>query len=126
MTGVQTCALPISQGALKALAAENFEKFCEQIGHLQARMGRYFGPVQGGAFTSARVSEAIDWLRRRGLTGVGQSSWGPTGFAFVPSEARGEALLAELRGLGGQGLAFDLAKGRNKGAKIETSAGEIR
>jgi beta-ribofuranosylaminobenzene 5'-phosphate synthase len=116
----------VTQGALKALAAENFEKFCEQIGHLQARMGRYFGPVQGGAFTSARVSEAIDWLRRRGLTGVGQSSWGPTGFAFVPSEARGEALLAELRGLGGQGLAFDLAKGRNKGAKIETSAGEIR
>lgn len=116
----------VTQVALPALAAGDFDAFCEQIGHLQTRMGGYFAPAQGGSFTSARVSGAIDWLRRRGLTGVGQSSWGPTGFAFVASEAEGETLLAELRGLGHQGLTFDLASGRNEGAKVETSAGEIR
>jgi beta-ribofuranosylaminobenzene 5'-phosphate synthase len=117
----------VTQAALPALAAGDFGTFCKLIGHLQARMGSYFSPSQGGPYSSARVSETLDWLRRQGLTGVGQSSWGPTGFAFVASEAEGNTLLAKLRaGSGGPGLKFDLARGRNDGAIIETSPGEIR
>jgi beta-RFAP synthase len=115
----------VTQGALPALAAGNFTAFCQHIGRLQAQMGAYFGPSQGGAYASAGVGAVLDWLRRRGLTGLGQSSWGPTGFAFVASEAEGEALLSKLRA-DHPGLKFDLARGRNEGAKIETSAGEIR
>jgi beta-RFAP synthase len=115
----------VTQGALPALAAGNFAAFCEHIGRLQTQMGAYFGPSQGGACTSARVGAALDWLRHQGLIGLGQSSWGPTGFAFVASEAEGEALLSKLRA-GHPHLKFDLARGRNEGAKIETSAGEIR
>lgn len=117
----------VTHDALPALAAGDFGAFCEQIGHLQARMGAYFAPLQGGPYTSARISETLDWLRRQGLTGIGQSSWGPTGFAFLPSESEGKALLAKLRGeLGHPALKFALASGRNEGAKIETSGGEIR
>jgi beta-RFAP synthase len=113
----------ITGAALPALAAGDFTTFCEQIGYLQARMGAYFAPLQGGPYTSPAVSDVLDWLRDEGLTGIGQSSWGPTGFAFVPSHAEGEVLLNAVRARSHRpGLSFELAQGRNEGAKIKTSA----
>jgi len=77
--------------------------------------------VQGGAYASPRVSQVLDWLRSKGLTGLGQSSWGPTGFAFARSEAEGSALLQEAQARHSRpGLGFSLAQGNNEGAKIET------
>jgi predicted sugar kinase len=61
------------------------------------------------------------------VTGLGQSSWGPTGFAFVASEQESQTLLDRLRvTIQRPGLSFALARARNEGAKIETSAGEFR
>jgi beta-ribofuranosylaminobenzene 5'-phosphate synthase len=117
----------VVDGALPALAAKDFAAFCAHVGFLQARMGDYFAPLQGGPYTSPYVSEALAWLRQKGLTGLGQSSWGPTGFAFVASEAEGLALLDRLRAeIRHSSLKFDLARARNEGAKIETSRSEIR
>jgi beta-ribofuranosylaminobenzene 5'-phosphate synthase len=112
----------ITLAALPALAQADFNTFCEQVGYLQACMGAYFAPLQGGAYKSARVSETLDWLRSEGVTGLGQSSWGPTGFAFAASEGEGEALLGKARARAQHaGLRFELARGRNEGAKIETT-----
>ena len=117
----------ITQGALPALAARDFTGFCEQIGYLQEAMGAYFAPLQGGPYVSPRVAEALDWLRKEGVVGLGQSSWGPTGFAFVASEAEGKALLGRLRAeVKHPRLSFALAQGRNEGAKVETTASEIQ
>jgi len=109
----------IEARALPALAQRDFATFCAEVGHLQRGMGAYFAPLQGGAYTSPGVSEVLDWLRTQGVTGLGQSSWGPTGFAFADSEAAGTALLAavEDRRQAG-GLRFELARGRNEGAEI--------
>jgi beta-RFAP synthase len=117
----------VMQGALPALAASDFAGFCEHVGSLQASMGRYFAPLQGGPYTSPRVSAALDWLAHKGITGLGQSSWGPTGFAFVASEAEGKARLDDLRAqFGHPSLGFDLARGHNEGAKIEKNTGRNR
>jgi beta-ribofuranosylaminobenzene 5'-phosphate synthase len=106
--------------SLPALAKGDFKTFCDEIGYLQARMGAYFAPLQGGAYASPRVSEVLDWLREKGVTGLGQSSWGPTGFAFTASEAEGNALLEEVRVRSSKpGLSLALAQGHNDGAKIE-------
>jgi beta-RFAP synthase len=106
--------------ALPALAACDFAAFCAEVGHLQRVMGNYFAPLQGGPYTSAGVSEVLAWLAGMGLVGIGQSSWGPTGFAFVPSETDGLALLDEARARSAHaGLTFELARGRNAGAVIE-------
>jgi beta-ribofuranosylaminobenzene 5'-phosphate synthase len=108
--------------ALPALAAQDFAAFSQSVGLLQARMGEYFAPLQGGPYTSQRVGAVLDWLQGQGLTGLGQSSWGPTGFAFVETENEGEALLARLRAESGAArLRFALAKGRNEGAAIEAA-----
>jgi len=117
----------ITQAALPALAEGDFKIFCEQVGYLQACMGAYFSPLQGGAYQSAQVSEALDWLRSEGVTGLGQSSWGPTGFAFAASEAEGQALLARLHArTDSASLRFALAQGCNEGAAVETRSGEIQ
>ena len=105
---------------LAAVEDHDFPGFCDQVGALQVAMGAYFGALQGGMFVSQGVGEAIAWLRHQGLSGLGQSSWGPTGFAFVPSEAEGQALLAQLQERAGAGLRFELAQGRNDGAEILT------
>jgi beta-ribofuranosylaminobenzene 5'-phosphate synthase len=117
----------IAESALPALAARDFARFCADVGFLQACMGAYFAPLQGGPYTSPRVSEILAWLGAQGVTGLGQSSWGPTGFAFFASESDGEAVVAEAQARARHGgLNFELARGRNEGAKIETSSSEIR
>ena len=117
----------ITRNAMPALAAHDFATFCNEVGQLQAAMGAYFAPLQGGPYASAKVSQALDWLRGQGVSGLGQSSWGPTGFAFAASEAEGQALLRGLRAeIRHRGLSFELAQGRNEGAKIETTASEIQ
>src|SRR4029453_11533126 len=103
----------ITETALPALAAADFKSFCSEICHLQSCMGSYYAPAQGGgANISPRVGAVLDWLRGKGLTGLGQSSWGPTGFAFVASEADSKTLLEEAQALyRGPGFTFILARG---------------
>jgi beta-RFAP synthase len=109
--------------ALPAIAEGDFESFAEEVGYLQARMGEYFAPLQGGPYLSQGVADALHWLSGQGVKGLGQSSWGPTGFAFVESGDEGEALLDGLRAATSDWkLRFALAKGRNEGAVIEALA----
>jgi beta-RFAP synthase len=116
----------IVQRALPALTTGDFATFCAEVGNLQDKMGAYFAPTQGGGpYTSPYVAGILDWLRREGVTGLGQSSWGPTGFAFTDSESSGQALLAAARErASGSPLRFELAKGRNEGAELEVHGGD--
>lgn len=107
------------QCALPALAEEDFSTFCDQIGYMQAKMGAYFSPLQGGAYISRKVAAALHWLAQQGASGIGQSSWGPTGFAFAPSARQAEEWLKELRRLPDlSGIRLEVAQGRNEGAQI--------
>jgi beta-ribofuranosylaminobenzene 5'-phosphate synthase len=110
----------ILQAALPALAGEDFKTFCDEVGYLQKAMGAYFSPIQGGPYVSAGVATVLKGLAGDGIAGLGQSSWGPTGFAFAASEAEGQALLSAARAHAGSAkLRFELAQGRNEPANIE-------
>lgn len=107
-------------GALPALAESDFAVFSAELGNLQDVMGAYFAALQGGPLTSPAVAKALAWLKSLGITGLGQSSWGPTGFAFVASEADGQALMAEAQARPElAGLRFELAQGCNEGARLK-------
>ena len=41
------------------------------------------------------MSEVLAWLEAEGVTGLGQSSWGPTGFAILGDDAQAAALQGE-------------------------------
>jgi beta-ribofuranosylaminobenzene 5'-phosphate synthase len=108
-------------GAMPALAEGDFKAFCEQVGYLQRKMGAYFAPMQGGPYVSAAVAAVLEGLAANGVTGLGQSSWGPTGFAFAQSEGEAQALLAAARAHAGLAkMRLELARGRNEPAVIET------
>lgn len=123
--------LPVSDAAhlchltlmrlLPAVAERDFEPFAAAVGEIQAIVGDHFAGVQCGRFTSPEVCRAITLLvERHGLRGVGQSSWGPTGFAFAPDQRTAEAALASLRDTFAAvpQLEFMIAEARNRGAEI--------
>lgn len=105
---------------LPALREEDFATFSRAITRLQEAIGDQFASVQGGRYTSPRVAEVLAWLRGRGVLGLGQSSWGPTGFAFFASAAEAEsmAVLARSRWQSIKALRFMVCRARNEGARV--------
>jgi len=107
--------------ALPALAERDLDRFGGAVAALQRAIGDYFAPAQGARFLSPSVAEVLAWLEAEGIAGVGQSSWGPTGFGLIGSEAEAAALLAAARRRwpADSGLSFAVSRGRNRGADIE-------
>jgi beta-ribofuranosylaminobenzene 5'-phosphate synthase len=117
------CRLVLMQ-ALPALADQDLANFGAAIKELQIALGDYFAPAQGGArFTSPDVAAVLDILDRAGAFGVGQSSWGPTGFAFAPTahEAARLAMIAAPQARSG-GLDIRICQALNRGAQIVAHA----
>lgn len=104
---------------LPALAENRLETFGAGITEIQRSVGDYFAPAQGGRFTSPDVAAALQWLATQGAVGVGQSSWGPTGFCLVASEREAQRLAAAT---GAPDIAayldFKIARPRNRGADV--------
>src|SRR5262249_29428811 len=119
----QLCRLVLMK-ALPALADCDIENFGAAVRELQARLGSYFAPVQGGRrFISPDVAATLEALDREGAVGIGQSSWGPTGFAFAESPGEAERLASLARRIDcSQGLDIRVCAGLNRGAVITTHA----
>jgi beta-RFAP synthase len=103
---------------LPALAEREFAPFSAGIAVIQQLVGDCFAPYQGGRYSSPHVASVLAWLRAEGLAGVGQSSWGPTGFALFETEAEAQRLAEAARQRWRQepALSFMISKARNRGA----------
>lgn len=90
------------------------------LGEIQQAMGARFAPFQGGGrFASPAVAEVAAWLEAEGVHGVGQTSWGPTGWAFFSDAISAEAVRRDAeRRFGPLGLHFRVVAGRNRPAEI--------
>lgn len=110
--------------ALPALAEHDMPSFGAAIRQLQQRLGCYFAPAQGGSpFTSPAVAAVLTTLEAAGAHGVGQSSWGPAGFAFAASAAEAGRLAALARQCPqSAGLDIRICRGLNRGAEIVAHA----
>jgi len=115
------CRLALMQ-ILPALAERDLEPFASGIAELQRVVGDHFAPAQGGRFTSPAVAAGLAWAEERGFVGVGQSSWGPTGFVLTDSEAAAQALVVAARRRFGElsPLRWRIVKGCNCGSQITT------
>ena len=76
-------------------------------------------PAQGGGrFTSAAVGRVAERLKALGAHGIGQSSWGPTGFAFAPDPDHAEFLARRAGAECEPGVEIKICKARDRGAEI--------
>ncbi|WP_371734211.1 beta-ribofuranosylaminobenzene 5'-phosphate synthase family protein, partial [Acidisphaera sp. S103] len=115
------CRLVLMQ-ALPALAEHDLPGFGSAITAIQAHVGDYFAPSQGGRFTSPGVGAALRLLADAGATGVGQSSWGPTGFAFAENEREAHRLSGELEARGAlKQLDLLICRVLNRGASVDVA-----
>jgi len=118
---------------LPGASVNDFEAFAAGVTHIQDLLGEHFAPAQGGsAYTSTAVGQLVQWIGEasrawggaqapgRHGAAIGQSSWGPTGFAILPSQAQAESLVQAARqaGLMGPRLAVSIVRGRNAGAVL--------
>jgi beta-ribofuranosylaminobenzene 5'-phosphate synthase len=112
--------------ALPALVERDLRQFGEAVSHIQAVLGDYFAPAQGGGrYTSAAVGAVMARLADFGAQGIGQSSWGPTGFAFAASDDEAQRLVRRVReerpaqkAENGEAPVLVVCKAINHGAKI--------
>lgn len=114
----RVCRLVLMQ-MLPALAEADLPGFGAALTEIQHILGDHFAPAQGGRFSSPRVAGAMEWLAQAGATGIGQSSWGPTGFAFVQGATAARDLAARLASIpAGEGLDIVACRALNRGAAI--------
>jgi len=122
------CRLALMR-VMPALAEQDFEPFALGVAEIQRAVGDHFAPAQGGRYASAAVADALAQAEAAGFSGIGQSSWGPTGFVLTPSAADAQSLSLRLgRALGvgpsaSSALELRIVKGCNRGSRITHRAG---
>ena len=106
---------------LPGAAGDEFAPFAAGLSRIQRLLGQHFAPAQQGrCFASAAVGRVLDWVAAHATAAVGQSSWGPTGFAVLPSEGHARDMLSAARSAGvvDPMLVLDVVRARNHGATL--------
>jgi beta-ribofuranosylaminobenzene 5'-phosphate synthase len=114
---------------LPALQCADLLVFGAQMQALQAYNGDYFSSIQGGRFASRDVAEVLSWLQSNGVACLGQSSWGPTGFAILENQQQADNLQtqAQLAFADKPNISFKVVQGKNTGASVsELGASGLR
>jgi beta-RFAP synthase len=117
------CRLVLMQ-LVPGLMESDIEAFGAAISEIQSVVGGHFAAAQGGGlWTSPAVGRIAQKLKEAGAIGIGQSSWGPTGFAFTSSKENAERLYDSLiEAARAEGLEILVGRGRNRGALVEQIA----
>jgi beta-RFAP synthase len=107
--------------ALPGLMERDLDSFADAISRIQEIVGDYFAPTQGGGrYSDPAVAAIMADLRALGARGTGQSSWGPTGFAFAANVTEARRLRDAIQGkLAPAGLDAMICKGLNHGALVK-------
>jgi len=75
------CRLVLT-GLLPGLVENDLPAFGKALSEMQRVVGDAFAPVQKGQFARPEAEAMIERMTHLGLHGAGQSSWGPTLYAF--------------------------------------------
>jgi beta-ribofuranosylaminobenzene 5'-phosphate synthase len=106
---------------LPGAAGGEFAPFAIGLTRMQRLLGQHFAPAQDGrCFTSPAVGRLVEWIASHAPSAVGQSSWGPTAFAILPSTKEAEVIVAAARlaGVVDPGLTLKIVAARNHGAVV--------
>jgi beta-ribofuranosylaminobenzene 5'-phosphate synthase len=126
---------PISRGAVDALCRlvlleilpaviqRDLGAFGAALCELQERVGAAFAPAQGGIYATPQAALIVKELKDLGFVGTGQSSWGPTLYAFSEMpRAEIDRLAERLRARFGLARSsIYCTKAANRGAELESA-----
>jgi beta-ribofuranosylaminobenzene 5'-phosphate synthase len=102
---------------LAGAAERDLVAFGDGVGRVQEIVGDHFAAAQGGGrFASTSVARVAARLKALGAQGIGQSSWGPTGFAFASDSDHAEFLSRRVEVE--SGAEIKICGPRNHGAEI--------
>lgn len=104
---------------LPAVQNSDFQAASEALHEFGCRVGEYFAPIQGGVFSDPEMGEVYQFLRRSGVDGICQSSWGPTTAVFCQSDEHASEVIARLDAAGKSNLIKQVASPLNSGAALE-------
>jgi len=123
-TTSRLCEL-VERRILPALKSKNIGEFGEGVYQYGRLAGECFASAQGGAYASPGIAERVRQIRKMGIAGVGQSSWGPTIFAAVANQRQAEDLVERLQGVpSGDQVVLQIVAPDNRGAAIEDVSAE--
>ncbi|MFN0198155.1 MAG: hypothetical protein ACKVT0_15520 [Planctomycetaceae bacterium] len=92
----QLCRLVLLE-IVPAVQEADAVRFGEALTEYGRAVGNYFSPIQGGAFADPQMSQLADDLHGEGVTGIAQSSWGPTICIVCPHDVNARELRERIR-----------------------------
>ncbi len=92
----QRLAAIVQKQMIPAAERVDFARFVDAVQRYNYESGLLFKSVQGGPYNRPAVNELVDLSVSRGAVGVGQSSWGPTVFAWFEDADRAVAFQQSL------------------------------
>lgn len=104
---------------LPAIREADFARFSDSVYRYGRLAGLCFAPVQGGPYNGPHLASLVELIRALGVTGVGQSSWGPTLFALLPGQHEAQEFVASLAAkLADEEVRLTITQPNNYGAGI--------
>lgn len=116
-------AAAIEQQLVPAIATADAPAFAAALDTYGDAAGAFYAPAQGGTFSHPATRSLAAELRRLGIRGIAQSSWGPGICIPTASDEAAQQLLALIpASIDGCELETTLAEPLNSGASITREA----
>jgi beta-RFAP synthase len=96
----------IDHSIVPAARRADFSSFAEAVFEYGYHSGLYYREIQGGPWNGPAVSGIVERLRNWGVSGAGQSSWGPVVFSWCEDSSQALALADRARSHWGDRVAL--------------------
>jgi beta-RFAP synthase len=107
---------------LPAAQCARIDIFGEAVYEYGRLSGECFAPVQGGPYASESIAQCVQTIRDLGVSGVGQSSWGPSVFSLAESLEQAESLVQSLKQRLPSNYSVEITAPDNRGAVIASKS----
>lgn len=108
----------IDKQIVPSLVANDWGLFSSSIRSYGEMAGEIFREVQGGIYRSDEIARIIETIQSMGLSGAGQSSWGPTVFAIARDDDQAKWVADKLREKLRSTDAVSITRAVNQGASL--------
>tara|TARA_B100000029_G_scaffold516604_1_gene631642 strand:- start:2563 stop:3525 length:963 start_codon:yes stop_codon:yes gene_type:complete len=109
------------RGIIPSIMYEDYNYFVENIAEFQKITSLYYKKVQQGTFASKKISIIMQYLKKMGIVGTGQSSWGPSSYIFAESTNHAKEIINILNNKFSMynSLKYEIVKPNNSGYSLK-------